>query len=69
MTTNLSETAKKVLINAPGRQGGKVLLPEGPLLRQLKADGLVGKDGGLTRKGTIVRERLVNAALDAAFGA
>jgi hypothetical protein len=67
--TNLSDTARKALISAPARQGGKVLLPEGPLLRELKDAGYVGQSGGLTVKGTIARERAVRQAEDLAFGA
>lgn len=64
--TQLSKAAETTLINANG--SAKVTLPEGPLLRSLKADGYVGANGGLTRKGSIARERLLAARLDEAFG-
>lgn len=62
----MNEAAKRALINAQGRQGAKTGAV-GPAMRELFQDGLIGKDGGLTRKGTIVREKLINTALDAAF--
>lgn len=66
MTENLSEAAKTVLINAKG--SAKVCLPEGPLLRSLKADGFIGAKGGLTRKGSIAREQILEERLTEAFG-
>lgn len=36
--------------------------------RELRRKGLIGPRGGLTRRGSIVAERLRNAALDDAFG-
>jgi hypothetical protein len=36
--------------------------------REMRRRGLIGPRGGLTRKGSIVAERLRNAALDDAFG-
>lgn len=67
MTTNLTEAAKSALINASARQGSQVKA-DTAVAGELAAAGLIGTQDGLTRKGTIVRERLVNAALDAAFG-
>jgi hypothetical protein len=64
----LSEAAKQALINVgTNRQGARV---EGNFsaLAELFRAGLIGHEDGLTRKGTIERERLQAAALDAAFG-
>lgn len=36
--------------------------------REMRRRGLIGPRGGLTRRGSIVAERLRNAALDDAFG-
>lgn len=57
------------LLAAPtGRQGA--LVPAiASVQRELKELGLVGPDGGLTRAGTIARQRAMSAAEDAAFGA
>lgn len=66
MTMNLSEAAKTALINAEhAGQGAKVA--EGAF-DELYAEGFVGGLGGLTRKGTIAREKLVNAKLEEMFG-
>lgn len=66
--TNLSEAAKRALINASVARGGKVALPNGPLLRQLKDDGYVGPGGGLTRRGDIAAMRAKGEAEGKAFG-
>lgn len=65
--TNLSEAAKTALINAAAHQGAPVVA-DLPTRGKLYLAGLVGPGDGLTRKGTIVRERLVRAAEDKAFG-
>ena len=68
--TNLSETARKALINAAGRQGAPVVAGTVAAFLELVDAGLVTeKNAGLTRKGTIAREKAVRAAEDAAFGA
>lgn len=65
--TNLSEAAKTALINAAAHQGAPVVATQ-EVLAQLILAELIGFGGGLTRKGTIARERLVRAAEDKAFG-
>lgn len=64
----MSEAATTALINAgTNRQGAKVQgAPEA--LAELTASGLIGPERGLTRKGTIARERAENAAFAKAFG-
>jgi hypothetical protein len=37
-------------------------------MRQLFEAGLIGENGGLTRKGSIATEQAKNAQLDALFG-
>lgn len=70
--TNLSEAAQIALLSATcNRQGANVTESgrcTGAAASELRIRGLIGMQGGLTRKGTIVRERLVNARLEAAFG-
>jgi hypothetical protein len=63
----LSERAKSALLAAKSNRQGEVTGAVGPTMRELFDAGLIGEDGGLTRKGTIVREKLLSAALDAAF--
>lgn len=68
-TANLSEAAKTALINSRGsRQGAPIPERTAPdVIVGLRRDGLIGTDLGLTRKGTIVREALVDAKLDELF--
>lgn len=68
MTTNLSEAAKSALISAVGREGAQVKA-NAVIASELAQAGLIGAQDGLTRKGTIVREKVILAALDEAFGA
>lgn len=49
-------------------QGSRVHAADADHQRQLRRSGLVGRRGGLTRKGSIVAEGLRNATLDDAFG-
>ena len=64
---DLSEDARTALINAgTNRQGAKVMATW-PVHKELVAAGLIGDGGGLTRAGTIERERLVTEALDDLF--
>lgn len=68
----LSEAARTALINAAsGRQGANVTESgrcTGEAAYELRDAGLIGIQGGLTRKGSIERERIMNAELDRAFG-
>lgn len=69
-TVNLSKAAQELLISiGTNRQGAKLNAPTAPVAvrLELRDAGLIGKDSGLTRKGSIARERLVSAALDEAF--
>lgn len=68
MTNEVNEQAKQALINAQGHQGAKVKVRVPGDLTDLRKAGMVGPEGGLTRKGSIARQRLVQAAEDAAFG-
>jgi hypothetical protein len=72
MTQNLSPAAQTALINAGssrvGVQVGDYRLSGAEVFEELKNAGLIGDNDGLTRQGSIVREKLVAAALDAAFG-
>lgn len=64
----MSEAATEALINAgTNRQGARA---QGDVrgLAELAELGYVGKDNGLTRKGSIARERAVTAMLAKAFG-
>lgn len=63
----MSEAAKRALINVgTNRQGARV--PATPAVRrELLLAGLIGDLDGLTRKGSIKRESVLSAALDAAF--
>ena len=63
---SLSPAAKSALINAHPRTGAMVVAEE-EVLDQLRAEGLV-KHTGLTETGVRIRARVVEAALDAAFG-
>lgn len=64
--TKMSKEAAAALINARPNQGAEVKgTPRA--LAELSSAGLVGPEHGLTRKGTIERERALNAALDSAF--
>lgn len=65
----ITEDMKTALINAgTNRQGAKVWAGNSLTMARLAGAGLIGKDCGLTRKGTIARERAVNEAQAAAFG-
>jgi len=64
----MSKEAESALVDAAGgHQGAKVTTDDDTGL-ELYAKGIVGESGGLTRRGTIVRERLLARRLDEAFG-
>lgn len=63
----MSEVAKVALINAASNRQGAKVTADPVVVTELFDLGLVGIGDGLTRKGTIARERLVTAVLDAAF--
>jgi hypothetical protein len=58
----------EALLNATehGDAAGKGVPPE--VRAKLRRDGMVGKNGGLTRAGRIARDRKWRDALDDAFG-
>jgi hypothetical protein len=64
----LSKNAQTALINAQAYQGAPIATERRETATELFDAGLVGAELGLTRKGTIERARLVQAAEDAAFG-
>lgn len=63
----MSEQAKSALINTQSSKQGSVPQGSREVFEELRSAGLVGIQGGLTRKGTIERERIVNATLDELF--
>lgn len=66
----ISEEARVALINAgTNRQGKPIISGSVSVFHELVDAGLITeKNAGLTRKGGITRERLMNEALDRAFG-
>ena len=64
-TSKLSTAAQTALIRVgTNRQGAKVLTTDAAVLRELTATGLIGVGNGLTMRGTIARERLVDALME-----
>lgn len=60
----MSEAARSVLINiGTHRQGATAPTFNQDALAELEYLGYIGKGQGLTRKGSIVRERLVDEAM------
>jgi hypothetical protein len=55
------------LLSASSNRQGTPVPAIAKVQREMQELGLVGPDGGLTRSGSIARERAMNAALDAAF--
>lgn len=66
MTVKLSDAARAALMNAPcSRQGATIpASTHGPVVAELRNAGLVGAYGGLTRAGTVERDRAVTALMD-----
>lgn len=67
MTAKLSNAAESALLSAHPRQGAVPTTGELRELTELALNGLIGNEGGLTRKGLIARERIVDARLEEAF--
>jgi len=63
----LSKTAEDRLATAAGSAQGATVR-QGPGCEELKAKGLIGFNLGLTRTGSIEKEKRDRKALDAAFG-
>lgn len=64
----MSEAAEKALINVGTNRQGAVVSAPMMVQWELENAGIIGRGTGLTRKGTIERERIMNAELDRAFG-
>ncbi len=66
---NLSEAAKRALINTASRQGAKIPadVDYGTYV-EIRDAALVTKGGCLTRNGTVARMKAVREAENAAFG-
>jgi hypothetical protein len=66
--TQLSPEARKAIVDAGCSRQGAIVPPNTVthVLRELKVAGYI-KGYGLTRKGTIAREKIVNAALESVF--
>lgn len=69
MTNNLTPEALTALANVGTNRQGAEIHPytATEVRRELQVAGLIGPFGGLTRKGSIVRQRHMDALLDAAF--
>jgi len=66
---NLSGAAEAALINVgTNRIGAPVIAGSVKVFHEMVDAKLIGRTTGLTRKGSIVREQLVSAALERAFG-
>jgi hypothetical protein len=65
----MTHTAKRALISTGTNRQGAVPTDASPAdLAELERLGYIGPGGGLTRRGTIARERAVTADLDDLFG-
>ncbi len=63
------EEINEVLLTTPGFGVGAMPQIESPsIFATLRREGLIGINGGLTRKGSIRTERLKSAQLDRLFG-
>lgn len=69
MTNNLTPEALAALANVgTNRQAATIPATTAPVVRlELDAAGLIGPGGGLTRRGTVVRQRHMDALLDSSF--
>jgi hypothetical protein len=61
-------TNEEILKATGGYHQGTQTNVIGPEMRQMFEAGLIGESGGLTRKGSILAERLQNAQLEDLFG-
>lgn len=70
MIKQLTVAAQEALITAgTNRQGATIShITDRATVMELQLLGLIGEGRGLTRKGTIVRQRLMDAAMEMAFG-
>lgn len=67
MLKNLTPAARSALIAAESRRQGAKVTADAVVVTELFDLGLVAKGDGLTRKGTIAREKLIREAEEAAF--
>lgn len=69
MTENLSAEAKTALVDVGTNRRGATISNRTPaaVVDELHQAGLIGGGLGLTRRGTIARDRLMTAALADAF--
>lgn len=67
----ITAAAAGALVDAGTNRQGATIPTTTPIeaRRELVAAGLIGPTAGLTRKGTIVRERIMEEMLEKAFGA
>lgn len=63
----LSPDATAALVNVGTNRQGATVHATGDAFWELEAAGLIGIKGGLTRKGSIEREKMVTRLLDVAF--
>jgi hypothetical protein len=63
----MTDRAKTALLGAGGRRGAKVPGTEADQM-ELEARGLVTRDGNLTERGVTARSKILDQALDEAFG-
>jgi hypothetical protein len=64
----MTEEMRSALINAEHAGQGAKVSADAITLLKLETAGLIGKNDGMTRKGTIERERLLTATFDELFG-
>lgn len=62
-----TENINSILMRASSNRVGAPVATTSSERRLLQEIGVIGPDGGLTRQGTIARERAMRAAEDAAF--
>lgn len=68
MRSNLSTEAQTALINAGTNRQGTVIRGTAGVLAELYANGLIADHDGLTRSGTIERERVMAMRMEEMFG-
>lgn len=63
----LSPAAAAAIVNAPCSAQGATVTGDAEIIKELREAGIIGPKDGLTRTGSIRRERIVSAWLDASF--
>ena len=70
MIENLSKDARRALVDVTPRVGAPIRATEtAEVWVELLRTEMIGGHGGLTRKGLIAREQIMNEKLKEAFGA